>query len=381
MRFRLSDLRGSGLDRAIDHFESQGFFIIEGVDEAVTRHFKPLLAERMMVSEAELEGILDPMSPPMILPVEIRQRLSRITSTPELQQTLLGSLEAVFRRLLGPFVHVSSTFHGQFKGGEVKPVDHGGYDPNAQYLEVQGQYLIHQDFAGAAIPTSPCGVTLWTPLNSCPDWNLRLYPGSHRFGLLCQEWMKLDDPRLASFGAPLDVQAQVGTAVVFNSLLLHSSSNPGFRRRVSCDIRFFPLCGFLPSTVHVLGSNPLAELRQNLERVQGPTLREAALETAAFLGLARTVESCPPYSILNWGNFVLAAVQGHPDQALEHLTRFVNTERGIDGVEAYSSKFHNRPIHRSTLEGLLQRLKGIDPRAPEIEALERQVGTLAVSAA
>lgn len=381
MRFRLADLQGSGLDRAAEHFETHGYFMIEEVGDAVTRHFKPLLAERMKVTEGELDGILDPMSPPMILPVEIRQRLSRITSTPELQAALLTSLDGLFRRLLGPFVHVSSTFHGQFKGGEVKPVDHGGYDPNAQYLEVQGQYLIHQDFAGAAIPTSPCGVTLWTPLNSCPDWNLRLYPGSHRHGLLCQEWMKLEDPRLAGFGAPLDVKAEVGTAVVFNSLLLHSSSNPGFRRRVSCDIRFFPLCGFLPSTVQVLGNQPLAELRRGLERAQGPTLRAPFVEAAAFLGLTRDPEHCPPHSILNWANFVQATVRGDADAALGHLTRFVNLERGIDGVEAYSSKFHNRPVHRSTLEGLLERLKALDPTAPEVAALERQVGTLAAQPA
>lgn len=46
--------------------------------------------------------------------------MSRITSTPELQQTLLTSRDAVFRRLLGPFVQVSSTFHGQIKGGEAQ---------------------------------------------------------------------------------------------------------------------------------------------------------------------------------------------------------------------------------------------------------------------
>jgi hypothetical protein len=77
---------------------------------------------------------------------------------------------------------------------------------------------------------------------------------------------------------------------------------------------------------------------------------------------------------------VKATLQGDSDGALTHLARFVNLERGIDGVEAYSSKFHDRPVHRSTLEGLLDRLKAIDPKAPEVEALQRQVGTLAASA-
>jgi hypothetical protein len=377
MRFRLDQLSGSTLEAAAQHYETHGYFMLEGVGEAITRHYKPLVAEQMMVGLEELERILDPNSPPMILPEDVRKRMSRIDSVPALQATLLGNLNAMFRRLLGPFVHVSSTFHGQFKGGDAPPVDHGGYNPNAKYLEVQGQYLIHQDFSGAALPTSPCGVTLWTPLNSCPEWNLRLYPGSHRHGLLCQEWMKLDDPRLASFGTPIDVKAEYGTAMVFNALLLHSSSNPGFRRRVSCDIRFFPLCAFLPSKVHVLGESPLAEFRRGLESTDGPTLREPYLEAAAFLGLRRDPVRCDRYSILNWSNFVQHTVQGDPVKALEALTQFTNSERGIDGVGAYAGKFHNQPVHRSTLEGLLETLRAVDERAPEVAALERQVGGMA----
>jgi hypothetical protein len=380
MRFRLDQLSGSTLEEAAKHFETHGFFMIEGVGDALTGHFKPLIAERMMVSVDELDRILEPDNPPMILPEEIRQRMSRITSTPEIQTTLLTTLNAVFRRLLGPFVHVSSTFHGQFKGGDAPAVGRGGYDPNAKYLEVQGQYLIHQDFAGAAIPTSPCGVTLWTPLNSCPDWNLRLYPASHLHGLLCQEWMKLEDPRLKRFGEPIDVKAELGTAVIFNALLLHSSSNPGFRRRVSCDIRFFPLCGFLPSTVHVLGDEPLAEFRRGLDRADGPTLRAPYLEAAAFMGLRNDPEPCAPYSILNWGNFIQNTVKGDHEAALADLTRFVNLDRGMDGIEAYAPKFHNKPIQRATLSGLLDKLQTIDPHAPEVAAIERQVDSIAAVA-
>lgn len=377
MRFPLTDLSGAALEAAARHYEDHGFFIIEGVHDAVTRHFKPLIAERLQVSPAELDAMLDPDSPPMILPVETRQRLSRIDSVPELAATLVGNLEAVFARLLGGMLHVSTTFHGQFKGGEVKAVDHGGYDPKAQYLEVQGQYLIHQDFAGAAIPTSPCGVTLWTPLNSCVDWNLRIYPGSHRHGLLCHEWLKLDDPRLAAFGTPIDVQAEVGTCIVFNSLLLHSSSNPGPRRRVSCDIRFFPLTGFLPSQVRLLGRDPLATLRDGLARNDGPTLKAPHLEAAAFLGLVTAPTTCPPYSILNWANYLAVLLSGRPDDALPHLARFVNTERGVDTVDIYASKFHNREVHHTTLAGLLEALRAIDPNAPEVSSLDRRVHELA----
>jgi hypothetical protein len=373
MRYRLSDLSGATLATAARHYEEHGFFIVEGVEAAATRHFKPLVAERLQVSLGGLEAMLDPDSPPVILPVETRQRLSRIESSPALTTALLDNLGAVLTRLIGGLLHVSTTFHGQFKGGEAKPVDHGGYDPKTQYLEVQGQYLIHQDFAGAAIPTSPCGVTLWTPLNSCPDWNLRLYPGSHRHGLICHEWMKLDDSRLGAFGEFLDVPAVAGTCVIFNSLLLHSSSNPGPRRRVSCDIRFFPLTGFLPSQVHLLGRDPLATLRDGLARDDGPTLKAPHLETAAFLGLMAAPAPCPPHSILNWANYLAVLLAGRPGEALPHLARFVNLERGIDPVETYVSKFHNREVHRDTLERLLHALRAMAPAAPEVVSLEQRL--------
>ncbi len=377
MRFSLSALTTSTdtLEAAARHYEEHGFFMVEGVGEAVTRHYKPLVADRLQVSLADLDGILDPNSPPMILPIETRQRMSRIDTTPELAAALLGNLEPVLERLIGGLLHVSSNFHGQFKGGDVKPVDHGGYDPNAQYLEVQGQYLIHQDFSGAALPTSPCGVTLWTPLNSCADWNLRIYPGTHRFGLLCHEWMKLEDPRLAAFGiTPVDVVAEAGTCVVFNSLLLHSSSNPGPRRRVSCDLRFFPLTGFLPSQVRLLGTDPLATLRAGLAREDGPTLKAPHLEAAAFLGLVTEPTPCPPYSILNWANYLAVLLNGSPEDALPHMERFVNLAQGIDsGVDIYAKKFHNREVHRTTLANLLAALQARTPEAPEVQTLARRL--------
>lgn len=377
MRFSLSALTTSKdtLEAAARHYEEHGFFMVEGVGEAVTLHYKPLVADRLEVSLGDLDGILDPNSPPMILPIETRQRMSRIDTTPELASALLTNLEPVLERLIGGLLHVSSNFHGQFKGGDVKPVDHGGYDPNAQYLEVQGQYLIHQDFSGAALPTSPCGVTLWTPLNSCADWNLRIYPGTHRFGLLCHEWMKLEDPRLAAFGiTPVDVVAEAGTCVVFNSLLLHSSSNPGPRRRVSCDLRFFPLTGFLPSQVRLLGKDPLATLRGGLAREDGPTLKAPHLEAAAFLGLVTGPTPCPPYSILNWANYLAVLLNGSPEAALPHMERFVNLAQGIDsGVDIYAKKFHNREVHRTTLANLLAALQARAPEAPEVQTLARRL--------
>ena len=380
MTIRLDALTAESLDAAARQFENDGYFLLEGATERITNQFRPIIAERLGVSLTEMDAILDPNSPPMILPVEVRQRMSRVDTSAELAQSLLTTLDPVIQRIIGPIVHVSSNFHGQFKGGEVKPVDHGGYDPKAQYLEVQGQYLIHQDFSGAAIPTSPAGITLWTPLNSCPDWNLRIYPGTHRYGLLCNQWLKLEDPRLASFRPPIDIQAKAGTAVIFNSLLLHSSSNPGPRRRVSCDIRFFPLCGFLPSTPHILGTKPLTALRTQLARTESETLRSPLLEVLAFLGQDVLNRSVPPHSILNWPNYLSVLLHGDAALALPHMVRFVHETLGVDGPEAYTPKFHGRPVHAAILAGVRDRLLALEPGAPELAGFDHLAARLAAAA-
>ena len=367
---RLDALTTENLDAAAQQFEEDGYFVLDGVSEGITSLFNPIMADRLGVNAAEMEGILDPDSPPMVLPVEVRQRMSRIDTSPELATALLAVLEPVLTRLVGPIVHVSSNFHGQFKGGEVKAVDHGGYDPAAQYLEVQGQYLIHQDFSGAAIPTSPAGVTLWTALNSCPDWNLRVYPGSHRHGLLCDQWLKLDDPRLSPFRPPVDLQAKAGTSYIFNSLLLHSSSNPGPRRRVSCDLRFFPLCGFLPSTPYILGTAPLHGMRNQLAMTDTPTLRDPLLEVMAWMGHDVLDGAVPPHSMLNWVNYLAVLLTGDAEAARPHMDRLVNEELGVDAPDVYAAKFHNRPVHASVLAGVRDRLRALEPDAPELAGMD-----------
>ena len=376
MEFALSELLGDRLDAALQRYEEDGFITLRGVADAVTAQFHPILAERLQVDAATFHGMLDPDSPPLLLPVETRARLSRISTSPELAATLVQALQPFFLRALGPFVHVSSTFHGQFKGGEVAAVDHGGY--GKEYLEVQGQYLLHQDFAGAAIPTSPSAVTLWVGMNTTPDWNLRLYPGSHRHGLLCNEWLRLDDPRLSPFGQPIDIQATAGKAVLFNALLLHSSSNPGPRRRISCDIRFFPLCGFLPSLPACLNATPGASLEAGLVRAAGPTLRGPLLETLAFLGGALPEEAVPPYAIPNWAHYVARLVAGDPDGAVPWMRRFVNGELGVDPAESYLAKFHARPIQVAPLREATSRLEQGHPLRIAGEQFQQRLAAGAV---
>ena len=60
--------------------------------------------------------------------------------------------------------HVSSTFHGQCKGQNSDETYGGGYTGDSK--EVSAPYLLHQDFTGANIPTSPSALTLWAGVNS-----------------------------------------------------------------------------------------------------------------------------------------------------------------------------------------------------------------------
>src|SRR5262249_22171700 len=156
----------------------------------------------------------------------------------------------------------------------------------------------------------------------CANWNLRLYPGSHKLGLICNHWLDLNDERLAPLGQPIDVSAQVGTAAIFNALMLHGTSNPGSLRRVSCDIRFFPLCGFLPSETHFIGPSPSNALRDGLDRAFSPTLQAPLLEDQVFLGERIELTDVPPLSVLNWAKYVAHLVGGEPNNARHYLEQF-----------------------------------------------------------
>ena len=369
MRFHLTELAGERLHQAVRHYEEKGYFVVDGLASVVTPLFRPALEERLKLSPAQLADFLRADSEPVVLPVDIRERLSRIDTTDALADGLFATLGPVLRRLLGPVAHISSNYHAQVKGGEVQAVDRGG--GLQEYKEVQGQYLIHQDFTGARIPTSPSQLTVWVAQNTSPDWNLRLYPGSHRHGLLNNQWVSLDDPWLSQFGEPVDVAAEEGLAIVFNSLLLHASSRPGPRRRVSCDIRFFPLCGFLPSLPRVLGDRPADWLREAESVAAGPTTTAPIRETLAFLGEPVYDDEVPEHSILNWANYLHRYLRGDPNAA-ESMIRFVNEERGRDTPEIYTDKFHNQPVHPGPIElarrELMQRTPGSAP-VPHADAL------------
>lgn len=106
-----------------------------------------------------MAALLELLTEEWVFSLESRQKLGRVGTSPELQSQLVDSLRSVLASLLGPFAHVSSSFHAQFKAASAMQhtVDHGGYEQQNKHMELHGAYLLHQDFAGAAIPTSPGG--------------------------------------------------------------------------------------------------------------------------------------------------------------------------------------------------------------------------------
>jgi hypothetical protein len=348
------------LDEAAQFFDEHGYLRLSGLEGDVSGAFRQSLADAMGIPVPDLHPLLDPRADASIFPQDVRRRLSRIATSPELAQTLLSSLTPIITTLIGPIAHVSSTYHGQFKGGALSEGarDIATYhnEAKADYMEVHGAYRLHQDFTGASLPTSPSGLTLWVALNACPESTLRLFPGSHRLGMYCHKMWKLDDPRLASLPAPIDVEARVGTGVIFNALLLHGTGKLGTLRRVSCDLRFFPLCGFLPSEAHLLDSNPIAMLRRHQQRADCDTLLTPVLEQLAYLAEDVEVEARPSLSMLNWANYVVELLRGRPDSAIPHLTRFINTDLLEDPPSVFTQKFHNRQIHVDRLGVVRERV-------------------------
>jgi hypothetical protein len=355
----INKLAPDQLDEAGRYFDEQGYVRLTGLDMSVAPAFEASLADTIGVSHDDLQRLLDPRATAEIFDRAVRQRLSRIATSPQLIQALLASLSPLLKTLIGPFVHVSSTYHGQFKGGPLSEaatdIAHYHNESAADYMEVHGAYRNHQDFTGASLPTSPSGLTLWVALNACPESTLRLFPGSHRLGMFCHRMWKSDDPRHARLAPPVEIEARAGTGVLFNAMLFHGTGKLGSLRRVSCDVRFFPLCGFLPSEVHVLGEQPLQTLRHQRARTGDSTLLAPLLEQLAFLGEGVSADAPPPQSLLNWANYLVELMGGQPETALPHLLRFINTELLEDPAAVFTKKFHNRQIHHDRLRSLRER--------------------------
>jgi len=358
MRFDLRDATPASLAEAAACYGRQGYLLLGGLEQAVLPRFDRALADALRIAPAALGPILDGRHAPEHLAPEVLARMSKVPTDRELAAGLLDTFEPLLLRLLGAFVQVSSDFHIQFKSGIDGVVDHGGFHPG--HREVQGIHLLHQDFTGASIPTSPSAVTLWVPLNDCDQWTLRMFPGGHAHGLLANEFLHFDDPRLAALGPPLDIAARRGEAVLFNALMMHGSSNPGPARRVSCDLRFFPLTAHLPSEIHVLGADPVAQHLAGLAELSEAdhdSLRAPFLETLAFLEQPAPEIQPRGRSVLWWVQYLRRLVTGDRAGARESFERFVNVAFGVDDYPAFE-RFFDGPRYAQPLERLRARLAG-----------------------
>ena len=356
----VNDVTPDQLDQAARFFEEHGYVRLSGLRTAVCGAFEDRLAEAIEIPRHELQPLLESAG-------QLRL-LARGAAAPleNLHVAASGSVAALVARADSEDAdradrareqHVSRAVQGrQAQRGRqghraLSQRDGGRLHGSARRLPapsgLHGRQHPYQ-------PTS--GLTLWVALNACPESTLRLFPGSHRLGMFCHKMWKLDDPRLASLGQPpVDLEAQVGTGVLFHALLFHGTGKLGSLRRVSCDIRFFPLCGFLPSEAHFLDSRPLDMLSRHQERELGPTLLAPVLEQLTYLGEPVAVEA-PPLSTLNWVNYLVELMRGQADSALPHLARFINTNLLEDPESVFTHKFHNRPLHLDRLHAVRDRV-------------------------
>ncbi len=206
---------------------------------------------------------------------------------------------------------------------------------------------------------------------------MRLYPKTHRLGLICDRWFPKDHELLDSFRGSFDAASEPGTAVLFNSLLLHGGTRPSFLRRVSCDVRFFPLCGFLPSDVHVLTKEPMAVIHKALKAEPDVVLRAPLLEDLVFLGQDVELEDPPPLSVYSWAKYIYHVIRGQSDRALSYFERFVNTNIGIAPPEAYISKYHGHPISKESLLRALRVIRGNESSSSDLADAERFIADMA----
>ncbi len=375
------NLTTANLELAAEEYHERGFILLNGIEE-ITSLFPEAIAGATGLQTDELERLMDPQSSGTFEP-SLRQSLSKVRTTTEMAERILSLLKPLLLRFLGPIVHVSSDFHAQFKGGDVEGIGYPGFHARTDYIEIHGPHLLHQDFAGASFPISPSMVTLWVALNTTASWKLRLYPKSHWQGLLCNTFLDLANERLKTLGEPVDIPACKGKAVLFNGLVLHGTGVRGPERRASCDIRFFPLCGFLPSTAHVLHESPSAFLHNRLDIESNATLQSPLYESLVFLGESSYVrEKLPqsgetvPHSPLNWVGYLIHLLHGKPEQGLADLRRLVNAEFGADGPEVFVKKFTGHPVHPGTIRIVRENISRLNPEAPELRQLDSLINSL-----
>ena len=382
--FDLRNLTAESLKSLAGHYHQSGFVVLTGMEE-ITELFPQVLAEATGLQKAEMENLLDPENSGL-LSLDLRGRLAKVNTTPALAQSLLKRMKPILLQLLGPIIHVSSTFHAQFKGKGVGQIDYPGFHAETEYVEIHGPHLLHQDFPAAILPISPSMITLWVALNTTTSWKLRLYPGSHHTGIVCNKFLEPDDHKLQYFQREVDITARRGSAILFNGMTLHGTGDAGPGRRASCDIRFFPLTGFLPSEPHLLDPNPFAFLIQKFRDEKDSTLLAPLYQDLVFLGKTNLPEKVmrdmkdEPYSHLHWIPYLTATIQGNHEEASHFLQKLVNREIGIDDPFYVVKKYRDHTIHAQTLRIVREKIALALDGTPELRELDELIRKLEAEA-
>ena len=347
-------LDAAELHRLTRDYHRQGFVLLNNVEE-ISALFPPVLAEATGLSIEEVQRMIDPKTHGTLSPA-LRQQLSKVTTTPALASALLRLVSPLLLQILGPIVHVSSNFHAQLKGGGIGQIGYSGFHAKTEYVEIHGPHLLHQDFSAASLPISPGMVTLWVALNTTASWTLRLYPGSHQQGVLCDEFLEPSNERLSALQEGVDIQAHYGQAVLFNGMMLHGTGIRGEGRRASCDIRFFPLCGFLPSEPHLIHREPLHFLQQRLSNETLSTVQAPLLQDLVFLGKTKEAAyqvsrftDVERFSHLHWIQYLVRLLDGEQQQGFPFLRALVNNKCGLNDEDILVRKFKDHPIYPDTL--------------------------------
>lgn len=367
MRFAF---RSENFNAILDHYHCHGFVLLTEVDQRIANAYRQMLAEVIGVSRGELEAA--GAKGGLELTPDARARLARPQTTGDLQELMLSVLGNFLAMMLGPFVHISQTFHPQVKGRPRKHIL-SGYSGDG--LEVEAPYGFHQDFTAGRITTSPSAVVCWIPLNDCDENCLRLYPGSHSLGFLTNRWLPYDVTGIDRIGPYVDIEARAGETLFFNFLLLHGTSRPGPTLRMSCDVRFFPFCGLLDSPVKVLRTEPVRWIGERLSTVSDDTLVAPLRETLAYLGQDLPWPALRPHSPLHWARFVEGCLRNDAGQKADAISHLANADVGFDPVADYLGRFTGLTLEAQPYRSALPHLSATDQR--RCETLLAQISTAA----
>lgn len=319
-------LRPENFAAILDHYSRQGFVVLTGVNPRIASVFRSVISSFTGLTEQEIER--GGNGRPLSLSREARAAVARPDTLPEMQELLTRDLGDLLTELLGPIIHISHTYHPQIKTGVSEGYAVEGYSGDG--AEVRAQYALHQDFTAGRKLTSPAAIVCWIPLNRCDQNTLRLYSKSHSQGMLARNWLLPDSPDLDRVGPYVDIEAEPGQILLFNFLLLHGTSRPGPKLRVSCDLRFFPFCPTIDSVARVLRPNPLEWIRQRLKTAIGETLVEPLLEASLYLGEPVEWPSLKPHSVLFWSQYIAALLNRDEDGVARAIRMLTNSEVGFD---------------------------------------------------